>query len=289
MINWLEGLENKQYNEVFSEKERKKIYKRNGKVKVRYRLYKEVIQSFTDMTEMLAVTEKERQQLEKTREEWMAGISHDLRTPISSIQGYGHMLESNKYNFSQNELQGIGKVIREKSDYMVGLVEDFSLVFKLKNSSIAIDKTVVDMNRFIKKVLAKFQNDLTLKNYTFRFEPGNKSHNAAIDPKWFVRVLDNLIYNAVKHNPIKTTVTIRLKQERENLRIDIVDDGIGMDDEFLNNLFDRYYRGTSTQERSEGEGLGMSIAKAIIELHKGDISVQSKKDVGTTVTILLSE
>jgi len=184
-------------------------------------------------------------------------------------------------------LQGIGKVIREKSDYMVGLVEDFSLVFKLKNSSIAIDKTVVDMNRFIKKVLAKFQNDLTLKDYTFHFEPGDESYNAAIDPKWFVRVLDNLIYNAVKHNSINTTITIRLKQERENLRIDILDDGIGMDEEFLNNLFDRYYRGTSTQERSEGEGLGMSIAKAIIELHKGDISVQSKKDVGTTVTILL--
>src|SRR5699024_11805950 len=101
------------------------------------------------------------------------------------------------------------------------------------------------------------------------------------------RVIYNLNYNDVKHNPIKTTVTIRLKQERENLRIDLFDDGIGMDDEFLNNLFDRYYRGTSTQERSEGEGLGMSIAKAVIELHEGEISVQSKKDVGTTVTILL--
>jgi len=288
-INWLDVIKNKQYDNILSKKEQKRIYRKNGKIKLGYRLYKEVIESFSKMAQQLAAAEKDREQLEKTREEWMSGISHDLRTPISSIQGYGHMLESNKYDFSQNELQGIGKVIREKSDYMVGLVEDFSLVFKLKNSSVAIDKTVVDMNRFIKKVLAKFQNDLTLKDYTFHFESGDESHNAAIDPKWFVRVLDNLIYNAVKHNPINTTITIRLKQERENLRIDIVDDGIGMDDEFLNNLFDRYYRGTSTQERSEGEGLGMSIAKAIIELHEGDISVQSKKDVGTTVTILLSE
>src|SRR5699024_2866255 len=152
-----------------------------------------------------------------------------------------------------------------------------------------IDKTVVGMNQFIKKVLAKFQNDLTLKEYTFHFEPSDESYNAAIDPKWFVRALDNLIYNAVKHNLINTTVTIRIKQECENIKFDIVDDGDGMDDEFLSNLFDRYYRGTSTQERAEGEGLGMSIAKAIIELHEGDISVQSKRDVGTTVTILLSE
>src|SRR5690625_5459211 len=99
------------------------------------------------MAQQLAAAERDREQLEKTREEWMSGISHDLRTPISSIQGYGHMLESNKYDFSQNELQGSGKVIREKSDYMVGLVEDFALVFKLKNSSVAVDITHVGRDR----------------------------------------------------------------------------------------------------------------------------------------------
>lgn len=286
MINWLEGLENKQYNDIFSEKERKKIYKRNGKVKIRYRLYKEVIQSFTNMTEKLAVTEKERQQLEKTREEWMAGISHDLRTPLSSIQGYGHMLESDKYSYSKNELQEIGKVIREKSDYMVGLVDDFSLVFKLKNSAITLQKTSVELNKFVRKTVERFQRDLTMKDYSFIFESSMDTY-VLIDPKWFERVLDNLLFNAAKHNPKNTIIKVKVKKQDESPVIEIKDNGIGMDQALLENLFDRYYLGTSTKERTEGEGLGMSIAKAIVNLHEGDIKVISERNKGTTITIII--
>src|SRR5699024_2803788 len=126
MIRWLEAVEQKHYNHVFSEKEQRKVYKRNGKVKFRYRLYKEVIQSFSNMTTKLAQADEERKQLDKTREDWMAGISHDMRTPLSSIQGYGHILESNKYEYTSEELREIGHVIRTKSDYMVDLLNDFS-------------------------------------------------------------------------------------------------------------------------------------------------------------------
>lgn len=287
MINWLKGIENKQYHEVLSEKELKKIYKRNGKVKIRYRLYKEVIQSFTNMTEKLAISEKERQQLERTREEWMAGISHDLRTPLSSVQGYGHMLESDKYSYSKSELQQIGKVIREKSDYMVELVDDFSLVFKLKNSAITLQKTSVELNKFVGKTVAKFQRDLTMKDYSFVFESSTDTY-VLIDPKWFERVLDNLLFNAAKHNPKNTIIKVKIKTKDKSPIIEIKDNGIGMDQAFLENLFDRYYRGTSTKERTEGEGLGMSIAKAIVDLHEGDIKVTSERNKGTTIKIIIT-
>ena len=85
-----------QYDEVFTEKERKKIFKKKGKIRHRYKLFQEVIQSFYTMTKKLDKAQQERKRLERTREEWMAGISHDLRTPLSTIQGYGHLLESNK-------------------------------------------------------------------------------------------------------------------------------------------------------------------------------------------------
>jgi len=286
MINWLEGIENKQYSDIFSEKEMKKIYKRSGKVKVRYRLYKEVIHSFTNMTKKLAISEKERQQLEKTREEWMAGISHDLRTPLSSIQGYGHMLESDKYSYSKNELQEIGKVIREKSDYMVDLVDDFSLVFQLKNSALTLQKTSVELNQFVRKTVKRFQRDLTMRDYSFTFEPSTDTY-VLIDPKWFERVLDNLLFNAVKHNPKNTKIKVKIKKHDDSAIIDITDNGTGMEQEFLEKLFDRYYRGISTKERTEGEGLGMSIAKAIVDLHDGHIKVASEKAIGTTISITL--
>ncbi|MEK1833176.1 histidine kinase dimerization/phospho-acceptor domain-containing protein [Priestia megaterium] len=96
--SWLGRMGSGNYSEVLTEKERKRVFRKNGKVRFQYRLYSEVITAFYEMAEQLSLAEKERKQLESTREEWMTGISHDLRTPLSTIQGYGHMLESGHYN-----------------------------------------------------------------------------------------------------------------------------------------------------------------------------------------------
>src|SRR5699024_3086385 len=159
------------YQEVLEGKEHQRIYKKSGKVKLRYRLYKEVFQSLTNLTNKLSTAEKEQTKLDQTREEWMSGISHDLRTPLSSIQGYGYMLESNQYDFSKTELQQIGQVIRNQSDYMVNLVNDFSLVFQLKNSAISIDKKKVDMNLFVGKIIRAYQQNIQWQQYTIQFHP----------------------------------------------------------------------------------------------------------------------
>ncbi len=285
--NWLERLEKNHYLDVLNEKERRKIFKKNGKVKFRYRIFQEVFQSFEKMSAKLIAAEKEREQLEKTRAEWMTGISHDLRTPLSSVQGYGHLLESEQYTFSETELSEMGKVIREKSDYMVQLLEDFSLVFQLKNSVITIEKQTIDLNKFVEKNVLKFKNDLTIQDKHFRFYASSHPCYADIDPKWFTRVLDNLISNAVKHNPPYTTMEVKVTNKSGKAMIQVSDNGKGMDEDFVANLFERYYRGTSTEDRVGGEGLGMSIAHAIIQLHDGKIDVQSKIGLGTTITIII--
>jgi signal transduction histidine kinase len=98
-------------------------------------------------------------------------------------------------------------------------------------------------------------------------------------------MLDNLIFNAIKHNPDNTTITISTAIKSDHVLITIQDDGIGMDEETQKNLFDRYYRGTNTTEKTEGAGLGMSIAKAICELHKGHIEVKSTPHEGTAIIL----
>jgi len=285
--NWLSRMGNEQYDEVLTLKEKKHFYRRNGKIKRRYKLYEEVFQSFYTMAEKLNASKKEREQLEKTREEWMAGISHDLRTPLSTMQGYGVLLESGQYDWSKEELMEIGQTIREKSHYMLNLIEDFSLSFQLKNKhgQIIFEKT--EMNQFLKEILINYQRDKTLADYTFQFKGLNQSTFLSINQKLFKRMIDNLIYNAIKHNPKGTIIWVYLEknQEKNMLTITIEDNGIGMDKETLKHLFTRYYRGTNTDERSDGTGLGMSIAKQIADLHKGMISVQSEKNKGTTVTI----
>ncbi|OZI12245.1 two-component sensor histidine kinase [Bacillaceae bacterium SAS-127] len=285
--SWLERMEQGNYEEVLTENERKKIFRKNGKVRIRYRLYKEVINAFYKMAEKLDTSEKEQAKLEKTREEWMTGISHDLRTPLSTIQGYGHLLESGQYHWSQAELEEMGQTIREKGEYMLHLIEDFSLAFQLKNNELHLAKETLEVNQLLAAITSKFIHDRTLQDYHFHFEPIMTQVEIEADRKWFERMMDNLIFNAIKHNPSGTTVTIHLSHSKDGLHIWIEDDGVGMDEDTMEQLFERYYRGTNTDERLEGVGLGMSIAKQIATLHGAIVNVHSQVEKGTIVDIHL--
>ncbi|MCD7034529.1 HAMP domain-containing histidine kinase [Metabacillus sp. GX 13764] len=278
---WLERMGYGKYEEVLTEKERKKVFKKNGKVRLRYKLYQEVIGAFYEMAEKLSASDKERDRLEKTREEWMTGISHDLRTPLTTIQGYAHLLESGQYRWTEEELLDMGKMIREKGDYMTALIEDFSLAFQLQNQSLPHQLKRADLNELVRGIILKFVNDRTLEDIPFNFKGADSNLYIQADRRWFERMLDNLIYNCIKHNPKGTSITASVSRQGESAIVTISDNGEGMDEETVRHLFDRYFRGTSTDEQTEGAGLGMSIARAIVELHGGSISVSSVKHQGT--------
>ncbi|MEC1180335.1 HAMP domain-containing sensor histidine kinase [Metasolibacillus meyeri] len=286
MTKWIDRIDAGQFD-VFTEKEKRAVFKKSGKVRFKYRLYQEVIQALNIATKKLEQSTKERQQLEKTREEWMAGISHDIRTPLSSIQGYGYLLESKQYTFSTDEMQEMGKTIREKSDHIVQLVNDFSLVFELKNHVLELQLESVELNRWLMQYIQSYQRDLTLQHVQLTFNKAEHPLYAAIDPKWFIRVLDNVIFNAIKHNPENTAIHVNMNEQGFNNVITVQDNGVGIDENALKTLFDRYYRGTNTGERKDGSGLGMNIAKGIVELHNGQITVQSILGKGTTIIITL--
>ncbi|WP_456276653.1 sensor histidine kinase [Bacillus sp. AK128] len=285
--SWLSRMGNGQYEEVLTEKEKKQIFKKNGKVRMKYRLYSEVFQAFYTMAEKLDASTKERKRLEKTREEWMTGISHDLRTPLTTMQGYGTMLDRGQYDWSPQELKEIGKTIGEKSSYMLSLIEDFSLTFQLKNSSSQVYFQQTDVNELVETILRKYRRDRIIVHDHLRFEPISEKVFLPIAKLWFERLLDNLIYNAINHNPEGTTILIKLKRIENDFHMIVEDDGLGMDEETQKHLFTRYYRGTSTDERREGSGLGMSIAMGIAQLHKGTITVNSGINKGTIITVIL--
>lgn len=287
--NWLSRMGNEDYEIVLTSQEKKQVFKRNGKLKRRYRLYKEVFHAFYEMAEKLDISQKERKQLEKTREEWMAGISHDLRTPLTTMQGYGNLLESGSYDWTKQELMEIGKTIDDKSNYMLRLIEDFTLSFQLKNDTADIIFENTELNSLIHKVLKKYKMDLTIDGYTIQYKQQEKEVHLAINKRLFERMLDNLIYNAINHNPVGTNIEVMTKRviEQNQIKIMIKDNGVGMNEDTLNHLFDRYYRGTNTEERIEGTGLGMSIALQIAKAHGGTIDVESRENEGTTAIILL--
>ncbi|OMD49485.1 two-component sensor histidine kinase [Paenibacillus borealis] len=284
---WFERMGRGQYDQVLTAKDMRKVFRRNGMMRIRYRLYKEVIESFYQMTHQLAQIEKERERLEKAQAEWMSGISHDLRTPLATIQGYGYMLESLPEQWSQEELRIMGSTIREKGDYMLELISDFSLIHQLKQGDSIMKFREIDLVELVRCSVLKYVNDAMMSEYQFHYVGEDCPLLIQADETWLMRLMDNLLSNAVKHNPPGVIVNVYVGRMNDKACIRVIDNGKGMDEETLHHLFNRYYRGTNSDESTEGSGLGMSIAKTIVEAHSGEIQVKSKVWQGTIIEILL--
>ncbi|AIQ66935.1 sensor histidine kinase [Paenibacillus graminis] len=284
---WFERMGRGQYDQVLTAKDMRKVFRRNGMMRIRYRLYKEVIESFYQMTHQLAQIEKERERLEKAQAEWMSGISHDLRTPLATIQGYGYMLESLPEQWSQEEMRIMGSTIREKGDYMLELISDFSLIHQLKQGDSIMKFREIDLVELVRCSVLKYVNDAMMSEYRFHYIGEDCPLLIQADETWLLRLMDNLLSNAVKHNSPGVIVNVYVGRMNDKACIRVIDNGKGMDEETLHHLFNRYYRGTNSDESTEGSGLGMSIAKTIVEAHSGEIQVKSKVWQGTIIEILL--
>lgn len=287
MMKWIQNLGGGLYEQPHELHQYSIMLNKKGKLKRNYRMYKELITTLVQLTETLQQNETGRRKMTQTREEWISGLSHDLKTPLSSIAGYAQMLESEDYLWTEKETREFAGIIVEKSTYMMELLEDLTLSYRLKNRALPIVKEDVDINEFIRRTIIHFINDPSNNHMEFIFQPHNGTVLASIDPKWFQRVIDNLLANAIKHNPSGTTIKVSISPiEQHLITITIEDDGIGMNNETLDKLFQRYYRGTNTSDSGSGTGLGMAITKQLVQLHGGSINVKSTPQKGTTVRII---
>lgn len=254
---------------------------KTGRLKRKYRVYENIDQSLSELAHTLEANEQKIKQTEKLREDWITGLSHDLKTPLSSIFGYSTMIASDEYDWSDTEIKGFAKTMQEKSTYMNALIEDLTYTYQLKNNAITLNKVDVNLLEFVEMYVS---NLVVWKD--LQKPQGSISSQVSIDPKLFERVLDNLVGNAIKHTPEGTKVILKVQQKEGIVQLTIQDEGKGIPKEELENLFNRYYRGTNTTTETSGTGLGLAIAKQLVEAHDGNIFVESDGN-GTNVTITL--
>ncbi|KAA0775340.1 sensor histidine kinase KdpD [Bacillus sp. TE8-1] len=285
-MRWLKNIAGGKYEEPISKKGKPVRFRRSGKEKWSFRLFRDVTSSLEHLSITLKKNDAMRQVLQQTREEWITGLTHDLKTPLSSIYGYALLLESNQYNWTDRDIQQFGSVMKEKSQYMTTLIDDLSLTYQLKNNSLPAQHVNVEINQFVQKVLLQFINNPTLQNQNIEFVPSSNKIQYFIEEKWFQRIIENLLVNAVKHNNETTTVIVKLSQNANSFTLSISDDGKGMDEKTKELLFERYYRGTNTEESNIGTGLGLAITKQLVHAHNGTISVDSALGKGTTIILL---
>ncbi|WP_242259206.1 HAMP domain-containing sensor histidine kinase [Bacillus cereus group sp. BfR-BA-01409] len=285
-MRWLKNIAGGKYEEPISKKGKPVRFRRSGKEKWSFRLFRDVTSSLEHLSITLKKNDAMRQVLQQTREEWITGLTHDLKTPLSSIYGYALLLESNQYNWTDRDIQQFGSVMKEKSQYMTTLIDDLSLTYQLKNNSPPAQHVNVEINQFVQKVLLQFINNPTLQNQNIEFVPSSNKIQYFIEEKWFQRIIENLLVNAVKHNNETTNVIVKLSQNANSFTLSISDDGKGMDEKTKELLFERYYRGTNTEESNIGTGLGLAITKQLVHAHNGTISVDSALGKGTTIILV---
>jgi len=251
----------------------------NGKIKRKYKIFEDVNHSLTTLTNNLQSNEQQIAHTEKLRDDWITGLSHDLKTPLSTVLGYSAMLGSN-HDWSNEERRHFARTIEEKALYMDELIDDLTYTYQLKNKGIKLDLTRTNISHFI---------EACLESDSYRYVTlidKDVPVYACLDTKRFHRVLDNLLVNALTHNAAGTKVKIYICEKDGQAIIQIKDNGQGMSPETVTHLFNRYYRGTNTTSENTGTGLGLTIAKQLVEAHDGSIHVTSNEN-GTTVTITL--
>ncbi|BBH22381.1 two-component sensor histidine kinase [Paenibacillus baekrokdamisoli] len=289
MIDWLHHLAKGELHEPTGRNPKGLPFsrKRSGRLKGRFRAHSEMIESLAHLTGTLQKNEHIRKQLETTREDWIAGVSHDMKTPLSSILGYAHLMESRTYEWSQAEIREFAAIMREKSSYMDEMINDLTLTYRLKNEAFAFEFIPTNMNEFIEQTIQKWKHHPQFANVPIHFTASEPSIIYPIDAKYFRRVLENLLANAALHNPEGTWINVSMvKDNGSHFVIRIQDNGVGIDEETKQLLFERYYRGTNTDELMQGTGLGMAISKQLVIQHQGQIEVQSQPGTGTTISLI---
>lgn len=247
-------------------------------------IYKDVYKGLNHMAAALKSSELERQKVERMREEWITNITHDLKTPLSSIKGYGELLMESGGALTGEVLDKYSRVILDKSGYMEVLIDDLKLSQRLKNDLIPLKKKDGDLVELLREVVIDILNDPRHENRTIVFDAEGELC-LKFDPFLMRRAFTNIIYNSIVHNPKDTVIRIRTCKS-SGICIAIEDNGRGISEEDREKLFERYYRGTSTGESCAGSGLGLAIAKQVVEAHGGRIELESEIGKGTTVRVI---
>lgn len=246
-----------------------------------------------------------QEEADRARREWIANITHDLKTPLSPIKGYGELLaegepqaaaqlpkgaeelQAESESVLRDRIREYGKIILKNVDYLEKLLNDLRLTWQLDSGGAVCDFRETPVVRSLREAVIDIVNDPAFSGREIVFESRGQEQWVRLDPGLFRRAVQNLIINALVHNPPETKVTVCIDPVPEQVLIRICDNGKGLTTQEQSCLFNRYYRGTNTGEKPEGSGLGLAIAKQIITLHGGHISVESRLGEGTEFCICI--
>ncbi|NOH16114.1 sensor histidine kinase [Clostridium cochlearium] len=218
---------------------------------------------------------KLNKEYEDERRKMITNISHDLRTPLTSLLGYIEFMKDNK-NLSEEEMEEYINIIEEKGNNLRNLMSEFFQLSKLEGKDIKLDIKNINLSEIIRQNIILFYSDFNNKDIEPIIDLPSEDIYAMADKISVERVLNNLISNAIKYGYEGKNIGIHLKHSKKNVQVTVWDQGRGIPEEKLKLIFERLYTLEKSRNKNfQGSGLGLTIVKKLIEMQKGTITVKS--------------
>ena len=226
----------------------------------------------------------EHVRLDNMRKEFVANVSHELKTPITSIMGYADTLLEGEYDKETQDK--FLNVISTEARRMAKLVTDLLTLSKYDNDEIRTKKVEFDLGDLVKKCQEKLQIEIDKKQHQAECFVTANVPLVYADKDGVERVVLNILSNSIKYTPENGIIKMYVGYVYNDAYIKIIDNGLGIPEDDLDRIYDRFYRVDKSRTREMGgTGLGLSIAKEILDKNNGSIDIKSKKDEGTEVVI----
>jgi two-component system, OmpR family, sensor histidine kinase BaeS len=244
--------------------------------------------TFNQMTQQLKHARDNEQQLDQARREWIAWVSHDLRTPLTSLRVRAEALSDGVVS-QPAEVDEYLVAIRKDADVLNRLISDLGELAKIDAGGFKIERVPIALNELLSDTATTLQPIAADRGVTLLCDPDCERIVAPISPQHIQRVLNNLIVNAIGHTPRGGRVRLGMTRRGAHARITVSDTGEGIPAADLPHIFDRFYRGERSRKRDEGSGMGLGlvIAREFVEAHDGRIGIESELGSGTTAWVEL--
>jgi len=246
----------------------------------------EVATTFNEMADTIQHNFEELKGVERLRRELIANVSHDLRTPIASIQGFLETLILKKDDLSEEKKNQYTQIALNNTERLNKLVDDLFELSRLEAKERSLVLEPLSMGELVHDIANKYRLIAKDKGVSINTILSKSLPLVRADIELIDRVLQNIIDNAIKFCKQGDVINIELNQKEKSVEVRVVDTGVGIDKKELPHIFERYQKGNRA-DNGQGAGLGLAIAKKIVELHDSEISVDSEIDRGTAFSFEL--
>lgn len=222
------------------------------------------------MTEELMNLKEREKEIENNKDKLIVSVSHDLRTPLTSIIGYIKLIKENYKE--KDDINKYIDIIDNKSSRLEELINDLFEYTKLTSCDIKLEKVNISLNEFMRQVVEGMMPTCNQNDFNILLEASDEDLKVDVDPAKMVRVFENIISNAIRYGNKKSDININISKTENRAIIRVENEGKPIKEEELNKIFDMFYRADeSRNNQTGGSGIGLSIAKSIVELHGGKI------------------